>query len=73
MIIGVSRSFARGKGHKLLFQPEQNFKNGYGLYCLWKISGGSAPKFPLDPPLVTEVANVDSTDIDADSLMKSTN
>ena len=38
-----------------------------------KISGGSAPKFPLDPPLVTEVANVDSTGIDADSSMKSTN
>ena len=46
-----------------------------GMVCIVyeKISGGSAPKFPLDPPLVTEVANVDSTDIDADSSMKSTN
>ena len=28
---------------------------------------------PSDPLLVIEVANVDSTDIDADSLMKYTN
>ena len=27
----------------------------------------------LDPPLVIEVANVDSTDNDGDSLMNSTN
>ena len=32
-----------------------------------------APSSPLDPPLVTKVANVDSTDTDGDSLMNSAN
>ena len=39
-----------------------------------RVEASSPPPFPpLDPPLVTEVANVDSTDIDGDSLMNSTN
>ena len=32
-----------------------------------------SPPPPLDPPLVIEVANVDSTDTDGDSLMNSAN
>ena len=62
----------RGEGNYCF--NKENFKNGCGLYCLWRNKWGFRPQdSPLDPPLVTEVANVDSTDIDADSLMKSAN
>ena len=62
----------KGKG-KLLFQSKK-FKNWYGVYCLWRNKSGFRPQIPpLDPPLVTEVANVDSTDTDGDSLMNSAN
>ena len=78
MISGGSRSFAKGEG-QLLFQP-RNFKNGFDLFQKWiwsvygEIRGGSDPQVPpLNPPLVIEVTSVDSTDTDADSLMKSTN
>ena len=52
----------RGKGNYCFNQ--ENFKNGYGLYYLWRNKWGfrlQAP--PLDPPLISliEVANVDST------------
>ena len=58
----------RGKGNYCF--NEENFKNGYGLYCLWRNRWGFRPRVPpLDPPLVTEVANVDSTNTDADSLI----
>ena len=49
---------------------QEKFKNGYGLYCLWRNKCGFRPQVPpLDPPLVIEVANVGSTDTDGDSLM----
>ena len=62
----------RGKG-KLLFQSRK-LKNGYGSIVYGEIREGSVPPPPpppLDPPLVIEVANVDSTD--GDCLMNPTN
>ena len=76
MISGRSGSFAKGEG-QIIASINKSFKMGMVCILYGEISEGSDPKspppLPLDPPLVIEVANVDSTDTDVDSLMNSAN
>ena len=69
MISAGSRNFAKGEG-QIIVSIKKILKMGMVCIVYGKISEGSGP---LDPPLVIEVANVDSTDNDGDSLMNSTN
>ena len=66
----------KGKGNYCLNQ--ENFKNGYGLYCYGEISEGSGPNLPppppLDPPFMSLIdVAIPLCDIDGDYLMNSTN
>ena len=73
MISGRSRSFAKGEG-QIIVSIKKSLKMGIVGIVYGDISVGFRPQVPpLDPPLVIEVANVDSTDTDGDSLMNSAN
>ena len=65
----------RGKGNYCFNQ--ENFKNGYGVYYLWRNKWGFSPKLP--PWILHSCQWLKSQmwiplyDIDGDSLMNSTN